>query len=151
MYLIFIYIIDVIGETAFGHSFDSLKTVNTPQQNKLGLAYSSIFSGDMTIMRALQFFFPILRFLPTQRNLELKRDLKWLDEESEKLVKGGLERVKQENSNNNNYDDDDGLSQKNKRSKDLLTLMAKETDEETGKKMSIKELQDQCLTFLAAG
>ncbi|CAO3628691.1 unnamed protein product [Cunninghamella blakesleeana] len=146
--------LDVIGETGFGYSFDSLKTVHTPEQNKLGLAYSSIFNGDISFMRFLQFFFPILQYLPTQRNLDLKRDLKWLDEESRKLVENGLERVKQGNSNNEiNKDDDgnDGFSQKNKRSKDLLTLMANETDDETGKKMTIKELQDQCLTFLAAG
>ncbi|CAO3652368.1 unnamed protein product [Cunninghamella blakesleeana] len=139
---------DIIGETGFGYSLNS---INKPQQSKLGLAYSKIFSPEVSIMSILQFFFPLSQYLPTQYNLDLKHNLKLLHEESKKLVEEGLQRLKQESSNNINDDDDEDLPQKIKRSKDLLTIMADETNDKTGKKMSIKELQEQCLTFLAVG
>ncbi|KAI9299889.1 cytochrome P450, partial [Cunninghamella echinulata] len=146
--------LDVIGEAGFGHSFESIKTADTPQQNKLSKAYMDIFDTKASLMRILQFFFPVLEYLPTQRNLDIKQDLKWLNEESEKLIQDGLERIKREERSNKENDDgkgDDTLYQQKKRSKDLLTLMSKEIDQETGSGMSIKELQNQCLTFLAAG
>ncbi|KAI9029082.1 cytochrome P450 [Phycomyces nitens] len=127
--------LDVIAIAGFGEEFEAVKLADTPQSNKLGDAYMSIFSAETGIMRILSFFFPILNKLPTERNLKTKSNLRTLQVESEALVERGKMRTKDSGSNN---------------SKDILSLMIKEVDDE-GKGMDIHELQNQCLTFLAAG
>ncbi|CAO3591050.1 unnamed protein product [Absidia cylindrospora] len=133
--------LDVIGAAGMGHNFESLRTFNTPAANKLSKAYIDIFQSDISIFRVLTFFFPILKYVPTERNRMLKQDLKWLDEESRYLVEMGVDRGKHQDKD----------SQKPKHAKDLLTLMVDESDSDTGLGMTVKELQNQCLTFLAAG
>lgn len=126
--------LDVIGLAGFGQDFSSVKYDGTEKSNKLSSAYLTIFSTDraFSLLQFLSFFFPFLRKVPTKRNLEFAWALRWLDEESEAVVHRGIERADKMNHNN------------------LLCLMIK-SSEEQGDKFSIKELQNQCLTFLAAG
>ncbi|KAI8089521.1 cytochrome P450 [Halteromyces radiatus] len=138
--------LDVIGSAGMGQNFDSLQTYNTPSENKLSKAYLDIFKADTSLFRVLTFFFPILRHVPTERNKMLNQDLKWLDEESRRLVEVGMDRVDQDKKKHQNISNDQGSRQV----KDLLTLMVDEVDE-AGHSMTVKELQNQCLTFLAAG
>ncbi|CAO3617801.1 unnamed protein product [Mucor hiemalis] len=132
--------LDVIG-WAFGQDFKSLEYAGTPNQSKLSQAYLSIFSNDISFMRIMTFVFPILRHLPTQRNLRVRRDLQWLDEESRKLVQAGIDRAALAKAT--------GI--KDDKPKDLLATMVDLIDEETGKGFTVDEMKEQCLTFLAAG
>ncbi|SAM02584.1 hypothetical protein [Absidia glauca] len=134
--------LDVIGAAGMGHNFESLRNFNTPAENKLSKAYMDIFQSDTSLFRILTFFFPLLRFVPNERNRMLKQDLKWLDEESRRIVELGKDRVQQQQQSDD---------KKSRQAKDLLTLMVNEVDGDTGHGMSVRELQNQCLTFLAAG
>ncbi|KAL0088296.1 hypothetical protein J3Q64DRAFT_1724979 [Phycomyces blakesleeanus] len=127
--------LDVIAIAGFGEEFEAVKLADTPERNKLGEAYMLIFSPEKSIMRFLSFFFPILNKLPTQRNRKVNHDLRTLGTESRYLVERGKKRTEENDSKN---------------SKDILSLMVKEIDED-GLGMTVSELQDQCLTFLAAG
>jgi cytochrome P450 len=95
----------------------------------------------MSIMRVLGLLFPFFRNIPTERNLKIRRDVRWLEEESKALVQAGIERAKAEK--------EAGIT--SSKPKDLLALMVGLIDEETGKGFTAEELRNQCLTFLAAG
>ncbi|KAI9476411.1 MAG: cytochrome P450 [Benjaminiella poitrasii] len=139
--------LDVIG-WAFGQDFKSLEFSGTSQQSRLSQAYLHIFSQDTSIMRILAFVFPILRYLPTERNRLIRRDLKWLDEESRALVQAGIDRAAAAKANKkHNQETNIDL----KKPKDLLATMVDLIDEETGKGFTLEEMKNQCLTFLAAG
>ncbi|KAI7905914.1 cytochrome P450 [Cokeromyces recurvatus] len=133
--------LDVIG-WAFGQDFKSLEFSGTPQQSKLSQAYLHIFSQDTSIMRILSFIFPILNNFPTERNKKIRRDLKWLDEESKALVQAGIDRAASAAAN---------PDMKQNQPKDLLATMVDLIDEETGKGFTLEEMRNQCLTFMAAG
>ncbi|EIE80422.1 hypothetical protein G6F46_012660 [Rhizopus delemar] len=132
--------LDVIGITAFGQDFKSLSYYGTEKMNRLSKAYLSIFSNEMATMQILSIVFPILRYLPTKRNREEAKMLRWIKEESAALVEAGIQR-----------DQEEKRSGKINQSKDLLALMVNLIDEDTGKGFTKEELRDQCLTFLAAG
>ncbi|KAI9248114.1 cytochrome P450 [Helicostylum pulchrum] len=132
--------LDVIG-WAFGQDFKALENHGTPHQSKLSRAYLDLFSNDSSFMRILTFIVPVFRFLPTQRNRDVRRDLKWLDEESRALVQAGIDRAAKEKAT--------GVS--DNKPKDLLAVMVDLIDEETGEGFTAEELRHQCLTFLAAG
>lgn len=132
--------LDVIGITAFGQDFKSLSYYGTEKMNRLSKAYLSIFSNETAIMQILSIVFPILRYLPTKRNREEAKMLRWLKEDSAALVEAGIQR-----------DQEEKRSGKINQSKDLLALMVNLIDEDTGKGFTKEELRDQCLTFLAAG
>lgn len=132
--------LDVIG-WAFGQDFKSLEHAGTPLQSKLSRAYLHIFSNEVTIMRVLTFLFPIFKHLPTERNIKMKRDLRWLEEESRDLVQAGIDRALEAKAK--------GIV--DNKPKDLLATMIDLRDEETGKGFTLEEIRNQCLTFLAAG
>ncbi|KAI9243654.1 cytochrome P450 [Sporodiniella umbellata] len=129
--------LDVIGLAGFGQDFGSLRYAGTAQQSKLSQAYLAIFSNDASLLRVLSFLFPVLRYLPTERNRMIKRHLDWLNEESMALVQAGIQRGANE--------------KKGQAPKDLLSLMVNLIDDETGKGLTAEQLKHQCLTFLAAG
>lgn len=132
--------LDVIG-WAFGQDFKSLEHSGTSHQSKLSQAYLHLFSADISFMRIMTFIFPILNHLPTSRNRLVRRDLKWLDEESRALVQVGIDRAAKAKASG--VVDD--------KPKDLLATMVDLIDEETGQGFTAEELKNQCLTFLAAG
>ncbi|CAO0792437.1 unnamed protein product [Mucor circinelloides] len=132
--------LDVIG-WAFGQDFKSLEHAGTLLQSKLSRAYLHIFSNEVTIMRVLTFLFPIFKHLPTERNIKMKRDLRWLEEESRDLVQAGIDRALEAKAK--------GIV--DNKPKDLLATMIDLRDEETGKGFTLEEIRNQCLTFLAAG
>ncbi|KAI8340507.1 cytochrome P450 [Chlamydoabsidia padenii] len=134
--------LDVIGTAGMGHNFESLRTFNTPAENKLSKAYMDIFKSDTSVLAILTFFFPVLRYLPTKRNRMVKQDLEWLHDESRLLVESGIDRVRRQQHSGDI---------KTQQTQDLLTLMVNQVDSETELDVTIKELQNQCLTFLAAG
>ncbi|KAI8063327.1 cytochrome P450 [Gongronella butleri] len=134
--------LDVIGITAMGSNFESLDKFGTPDENKISRAYLDIFSSDMSFLRILGFFIPAVNRLPTKRALQVKMYRQWLDEETRKLVDQGIERSKAAST-------DATLNQE--RARDLLDLMVHSVDEATGYSMTPEDLQNQCLTFLAAG
>ncbi|KAF7723453.1 hypothetical protein EC973_002006 [Apophysomyces ossiformis] len=119
--------LDVIGMAGFGQEFGSVHHAGS----KLTEAYTTIFGGNRTTFELLSFFFPILRKFPTKRNRELWRQEKELDEGSRSVVEKGMARKEE--------------------ATDLLALMIREVDEETKQGLTVRELQNQCLTFLAAG
>ncbi|KAI8991429.1 cytochrome P450 [Mycotypha africana] len=137
--------LDVIG-WALGEDFKSLESAGTHHQSKLSQAYLHIFSNDMSMMRILAFIFPFLSKLPTERNRRIKRDLKWLEEESRALVQRGMNRVAKAKAVGINLN-----HPANNRHKDLLTTMIELVDDDTGKGLTLEEIRNQCLTFLAAG
>ncbi|CAO3684024.1 unnamed protein product [Rhizopus stolonifer] len=132
--------LDVIGITAFGQDFKSLKNYGTEKMNRFAKAYLQLFDGDMPMIKVLSLFIPLLEYFPTKRDREDAVSLKWLHEESAALVDAGIQR----NEKEKDYE-------KDKKSKDLLSLMVNLIDEETGKGFTKEELRNQCLTFLAAG
>ncbi|CEI94007.1 hypothetical protein RMCBS344292_08230 [Rhizopus microsporus] len=130
--------LDVIGLAGFGQDLKSVEHAGTENQSKLSQAYLHIFSADLSLFRILSFIFPVLRNVPTERNRIIKRDLRWLEEESRALVQAGINRAAREKDSQ-------------EKSKDLLALMVNLIDDETGKGMTAEELRNQCMTFLAAG
>ncbi|ORX53689.1 cytochrome P450 [Hesseltinella vesiculosa] len=134
--------LDVIGITAMGSNFESLDKYNTPDENKISRAYLDVFSVDASLVRVLAFFFPLLGKLPTKRALEVKEHRRQLDLETRKLVDQGILRNKSVSND---------LTLEQERAKDLLDLMVKSVDEASGYSMTPEDLQNQCLTFLAAG
>ncbi|KAG0170841.1 hypothetical protein DFQ28_001486 [Apophysomyces sp. BC1034] len=119
--------LDVIGMAGFGQEFRAVSQAG----GKLTEAYMSIFSSERSLMDFLGFFFPLLRKIPTQRHRELWKQERWLDEGSREVVEKGMARTE--------------------KASDLLALMVDQVDEDTKQGMTVRELQNQCLTFLAAG
>lgn len=136
--------LDVIGMAGFGQEFRSVLDHDKPEAlhtlgGQLSHAYRDIFYGPVSIMRMLSLFVPPLRELPiTKRNRELKRDLDMLRHTTSQLVQLARKRLQTQ-------------EKMSPVSRDLLTLMIHQVDEETGEGMTDRELEDQCLTFLAAG
>lgn len=126
---------------AFGQDFKSLEFAGTSHQSRLSQAYLYIFKADTSIMPILTFIFPILKHLPTERNRNLRKYFKWLNEESRALVQAGIDRANKAKA--------DGF--KSQGPKDLLATMVDLIDGETGQGFTAEELKNQCLTFLAAG
>ncbi|KAG0170844.1 hypothetical protein DFQ28_001483 [Apophysomyces sp. BC1034] len=118
--------LDVIGMTVFGQEFRAVDQISS----KLIEAYMNIFSSQWTF-DFLGLFFPLLQKIPTRRHRELRRKERSLHEGSREIVEKGLGRTE--------------------KTSDLLALMADQVDEDTKQGMTVRELQNQCLTFLAAG
>ncbi|KAI9257418.1 cytochrome P450 [Sporodiniella umbellata] len=132
--------LDIIGITAFGQDFQSIKNFGTDKVHPFTKSYEALFQGELPWNEVVAFFIPLFRFFPTRRQFVDRKNINILHRESEKLVDAGIKRKQKEES----FD-------KDKRSKDLLSLMVNLIDEETGKGFTRAELRDQCLTFLAAG
>ncbi|KAI8369593.1 cytochrome P450 [Radiomyces spectabilis] len=128
--------LDVIGIAGFGEQFRCVQNAGTPRANRLADAYMGIFNNDFSSMWVLGFFFPILQQLPTPYNRRIRRYLQWMQEDSRQLVERAIEQHKNEPEQTSN---------------NLLGLMLREIDETTGQQTTVSELQNQCLTFLAAG
>ncbi|CAG8650425.1 4225_t:CDS:2, partial [Acaulospora colombiana] len=124
--------LDIIGIVGFNYQFNSLTTAN-----ELATAYDIIFhpqNRGHLVIRQLSHIFPIFRRLPTQRNLQLKEASRIIRKVSANLVRDRLEESKR------------GELQ----GKDLLSMLIKINEKEE-EKMSFDELQNQIMTFLAAG
>jgi cytochrome P450 len=132
--------LDVIG-WAFGQDFKSLEYYGSDKQSRLSRAYLHIFSNEDPKMRLLTFIFPWVRYLPTQRNLKTRQNLKWLDIETRALVQAGIDRALMEKKTGIKRDGP----------KDLLDIMIDLKDDDTNQKFTVDEIKNQCLTFLAAG
>lgn len=119
--------LDVIGLAGFGQDFHSVEFAGTDKHNKLSRGYLTIFTPRTnSLWNVLTFFFPILRKVPTRRNLEFWQALRWIKEESRAVVERGIERA-----------------EKDKKSNNILAVMIKETEESTGERMTVEELQNQ--------
>ncbi|KAG2222645.1 hypothetical protein INT45_008309 [Circinella minor] len=133
--------LDVIGIAGFGADFGTVQGADpNTSGGRLSQAYMDLFSGEASIQRILALFIPIFRHVPTKRNVALRRDIETLHQEAMHIVERGKSQFK-----------DNQQKEENKKSRNLLDLMIGEIDEETGQGMSSKDLQAQCLTFLAAG
>jgi cytochrome P450 len=132
--------LDVIG-MVLGQDFKSVEFAGTNEQSKLSQAYLHLFSSELSVMRILTFIFPILEYLPSERNRQEKQELKWLHEESLALVQAGIDRAAMEKAT--------GI--KSDRPRDLLDVMIELRDEDTNEGLTVEEMRAQCLTFLAAG
>ncbi|KAG0170843.1 hypothetical protein DFQ28_001484 [Apophysomyces sp. BC1034] len=119
--------LDIIGMAGFGQEFRAVNQAGS----KLTEAYMNILPSEPSLMDFLVFLFPLLRKIPTQRHRELRRKERSLHESSREVVEKGLGRTE--------------------KASDLLALMADQVDEDTKQGMTVRELQNQCLTFLAAG
>ncbi|KAG0176733.1 hypothetical protein DFQ28_003002 [Apophysomyces sp. BC1034] len=119
--------LDIIGLAAFGEDFC---LVEDAQSNRLGQAYLDVCLGDKLIHRVLGVLFPLYRKLPFRAIRIVERGIVSLDEETRAIVLNNLGKTNGDN---------------------LLRRMAREIDPETGESLSVKELQAQCLTFMAAG
>ncbi|KAI7875577.1 cytochrome P450, partial [Lichtheimia hyalospora FSU 10163] len=127
--------LDIIGLAGFGQEFLTVKHEgSTDHVNKLSWAYRHLFDPTgSNLERFLRFLIPGYRYLPTQRNLAFRKALSMLHEESSAVVQRGIERAKTTNRQDN-----------------LLALMINLKDD-SGNSLSVEELRNQCLTFLAAG
>ncbi|KAI9264985.1 cytochrome P450 [Phascolomyces articulosus] len=133
--------LDEIGLGGFGQEFNAIRNDGTDKVNNLSWAYQTIFdpSDQQNILTLMTQFFPLLQYLPTQRRYEMDKALRLLDEESRNVVHRGIERVHEIKAQ--------GCSPENH----LLSLMIRNSDDETGQGLTAEELRNQCLTFLAAG
>lgn len=127
--------LDIIGLAGFGQEFLTVKHEgSTDHVNKLSWAYQHLFDPSGSgLERFFRILIPGYRYLPTQRNRAFRKALKMLHEESYAVVQRGIERAKTTSKQDN-----------------LLALMINLADE-SGNGMSVEELRNQCLTFLAAG
>lgn len=132
--------LDVIG-WAFGQDFKSLEYYGTEKQSRLSRAYLHIFSNENPLMRILSFLIPWIQYIPTERNIKTRQNLKWLDIETRALVQAGIDRAIMEKRT--------GI--KRGGPKDLLDIMIDLKDDDTNQKFTVDEIKNQCLTFLAAG
>ncbi|KAI8140419.1 cytochrome P450 [Fennellomyces sp. T-0311] len=127
--------LDVIGSAGFGEEFRSVNDASLDTNGgRLARAYVDIFEGGVTLQRFLSLFVPLLRDLPTERVRALNRDIKTLNSEAAAIVERGRDRFSE-----------------TEMSRNLLALMLRQIDEDTGRGMTSEDLKAQCLTFLAAG
>ncbi|CAO3631482.1 unnamed protein product [Cunninghamella blakesleeana] len=122
--------LDIINSSGFGIPSNCVKD---PYNNPLSRAYMDLLAGDNPLEAMLAMMFPWVHKVPVKRARQVKKDMQLLKEEANKMVKEAAQRS--------------DIHEK----KDLLALMIRQVDDETGKTLTSKELQDQCLTFLAAG
>ncbi|KAI9301445.1 cytochrome P450 [Cunninghamella echinulata] len=122
--------LDIINSSGFGIQTNCVKD---PYSSPLSRAYMDLLAGDDPIASMIAMMFPWVHKLPIKRARQVKKDMILLKEEAGRMVKEAAQRS--------------DLHEK----KDLLALMMRQVDDETGKMLTPKELQDQCLTFLAAG
>ncbi|KAI8089267.1 cytochrome P450 [Halteromyces radiatus] len=122
--------LEIIGLAGFGQRFDCIRY---PERNAFSKAYLDLLSGDSPVEALLAMMFPWLHRLPAPRAWQVRKDMEMLHREVQAMVNMATQRT--------------DIHEK----KDLLALMIRQVDDETGKSLTAKELQDQCLTFLAAG
>ena len=135
--------LDVIGIAGFGADFSTVQGADPDTSGgRLSQAYMDLFNEEVSIQRILELFIPMFRHVPTKRNVTFRRDIETLHKEAMGIIERGKSDSKAHQQEER---------EKNKKSRNLLDLMIGEIDEETGQGMSSKDLQAQCLTFLAAG
>ena len=135
--------LDVIGIAGFGADFSTVQGADPDTSGgRLSQAYMDLFNEGVSIQRILEIFIPMFRKVPTKRNVTIQRDIETLHKEAMGIVEHGKSDFKGHQREE---------TKKNKKTRNLLDLMIGEIDEETGQGMSSKDLQAQCLTFLAAG
>ncbi|ORZ15247.1 cytochrome P450 [Absidia repens] len=122
--------LELIGSSGFGLRFDCLRH---PEKNALSRAYLDLLSGDSPVGASFAIMFPWALRLPIKRARQVRHDIALLQAEAKAMVEAAAQRK--------------DLHDK----KDLLALMMQQVDDESGNVLTTKELQDQCLTFLAAG
>lgn len=122
--------LEVIGRAGFGQQFDCLEN---PERNPLSRAYLDLLAGDSPVETLFAMMFPWAHRLPAPRARQVRRDMASLKKEAQLMVTNAAQRSDLENK------------------KDLLALMMRQVDEDSGNTLTPTELQDQCLTFLAAG
>ncbi|ORX47073.1 cytochrome P450 [Hesseltinella vesiculosa] len=122
--------LEIIGIAGFGTEFDAIRD---PQHHPITRAYTDLFSGDKPMVAMLSMLFPWVGKVPFPRIKQVRRDVDLLRQSTQDLVLQAAKRT--------------DIHEKN----DLLALMIRQVDDDSGRKLSVKELQDQCLTFLAAG
>ena len=127
--------LDVIGSAGFGEDFQTIiDATRDTNGGRLARAYVDLFEGAVNLQRLLSLFIPILRDFPTERARSVKRDIYTLNSEAAAIVERGRDRFSEKETSRN-----------------LLALMLRQADEDTGQRWSSEDLKAQCLTFLAAG
>ncbi|CAO3593131.1 unnamed protein product [Absidia cylindrospora] len=122
--------LEVIGSAGFGQRFDCLRH---PEKSVLSRTYLDLLAGDSPAETLFAMMFPWAHRLPVKRARQVRHDIAVLQAEAKAMVEAAGQRK--------------DLHDK----KDLLALMMQQVDDDSGNALTTKELQDQCLTFLAAG
>ncbi|KAF7725053.1 hypothetical protein EC973_000460 [Apophysomyces ossiformis] len=119
--------LDIIALAGFGEDF---QLIADSTNHRLSQAYKDVSLGDQLIHRILRVLFPIYGRFPNRGARQIEHAIQTLDEETSAIVRKNMAEPNGDN---------------------MLTRMIHEVDPDTGRQMSMKELQAQCLTFMAAG
>ncbi|KAF9464574.1 cytochrome P450 [Collybia nuda] len=134
--------LDVIGLAGFNYKFDALNS--DPKQNELNSAFNTMFQSNtkMTVVPMLRAWFPLLRFLPTDRDAEIKTAQKTMTRIGHQLLresKKANEKITEKSS---------------WKARDLLSLLLRanmSTDLPEHQRMSDEDIVAEVPTFLVAG
>ncbi|KAG0045934.1 hypothetical protein BGZ83_008843 [Gryganskiella cystojenkinii] len=133
--------LDIIGMAGFGYNFQAL----TDPNNELALAYSELFDTTSTRVQFLRAMIPIYIHIPFEHNRRRKAAIRSIDRYTSRLIVEKKAQA-QDRSTSSSENENDG--------KDLMSILIRGNEQvgslEDGK-LSSKELQDQIMTFLAAG
>ncbi|KAG0043828.1 hypothetical protein BGZ83_010993 [Gryganskiella cystojenkinii] len=129
--------LDMIGLAGFGYDFQSL----TNPTNVMGMAYKELFDHTSPILQILRTISPMFGKIPIRPNQHHKHAVSLMNRATKRMIDEKIAHARSVKA-----EDDVGL--------DLMSVMVRaneHSDLPESEKMSTRELQDQILTFLAAG
>ncbi|KAH9965554.1 cytochrome P450 [Lactifluus volemus] len=144
--------LDIIGLAGFNYTFDSLHS-GDETQDPIYAAIRSVLpvtNSIRTLIFALQFFFPIFRFIPTARTRTLKRAFEVIRPVGTRIIEERKAAVLAERSPSGSS----VVEKQDVQGHDLLSLLVKSniaTDIPESMRMSDLEILSQVPTFLLAG
>ncbi|KAF7970856.1 hypothetical protein HWV62_6703 [Athelia sp. TMB] len=133
--------LDVIGQAGFNYRFNTLDPSLPPNELNVLLTELSTSGQEFSILRTLQEMFHVLRFIPSEREKQITRAKKALDEVGQELLATAKVAVAADETTGS------GLE-----GRDLLTLLIKANQQQgAAQKLSDDDVLGQVPTFLIAG
>mmetsp|Transcript_20201 Transcript_20201/g.25613 ORF Transcript_20201/g.25613 Transcript_20201/m.25613 type:complete len:369 (-) Transcript_20201:66-1172(-) len=123
--------LNIIGLAGFGFDF----TAFDENEETVGAKTFKAFSGLISMHNLIFAFFPLLKYIPTPRNIRALRNLLYLNGVVLELVKSKRATLQAREGS----------------PRDVLDLLIAAHDEETGFKLTDSELSAHAKTFLGAG
>ncbi|KAK2460650.1 hypothetical protein APHAL10511_007120 [Amanita phalloides] len=138
--------LDVIGLAGFNYNFNSLSSVT--DTNELRNAFSTLFKagGRLPLIPFIREMFPVLRFLPAERDAETKKARLTMDRIGNDLLKRSQAAAMAEK--------DASGAKDSRKGRDLLSLLVRAnvtTDLPDDQRMNDDDVVAQVPTFLVAG
>jgi cytochrome P450 len=140
--------LDVIGLAGFNYKFDALSISH--EKNELSKAFATVFEAGTTfrMMPMIRGMIPALRFLPDERDGEVKHAAQTMDRIAKELMRDSKAAILSDGGENGK------VEKSSWRGRDLLSLLLRanmSTDLPPNQRMTEEEVLAQVPTFLVAG